>query len=169
MLIIKVAFKKKSDNFSEMIKSMFDKYASVELSLHNKTYKVSVKEGIIVGEASVYDDNWKIYQIIIPNTYVMNKAEKFIKKQVNKKFDYFGATFGKWFGLGFNDENKWYDAELIGKFLQYCLFDEIIDKNVSKMNLRELEEIIIKINENKKNNKIKLRPTSISNKKLIKD
>ena len=157
---VRIIFNTKANNIQERIRLLFGKYVSVSIIINNKKYSITPKYGVQVepyinkslslDEIVCFD---KHYDIIIPNAFVYSKAERFLKRQENKKFDYFGATLGQTLGLGFQSEDKWFDSELITKYLQYCLFDEVMDYNASKISINKLEKIVSDIATTQKDKK----------------
>ena len=141
---VKIIFKSKGTNIQERIRKIFGKYVSVSILIQDKLYTIKPGSKIIV-ESYSPDINDISYDIIIPNTFVYSKAERFLRRQEGKRFDLFGATLGQSIGLGFQDENKWFDSELITKYLQYCLFDEVMEYNASKISINTLEKIVKEI------------------------
>lgn len=140
MLKIRIIFFKEYNTIYDYFRIIFDDYTSVKIVVNNKIYTID-KNGVTYKQFNYLDyvDNLS-YEITIPNSYVYNKAERFIKRQENKKYDYFGSTIGL-LGFGFQDSNKWFDSEIITKFLQYCLFDDVVEYNASKVNCKELKKI----------------------------
>lgn len=142
MRTIRVAFYKESDNLKDKFRKMFGKYSRVEIIVNSKIYSITPKRGVEIVTKTYDKTKWDFIDIEINNTFVINKVQRFLNNQVGKKFDYFGATFGQMLGLGWQDENKWFDAELITKFFQYCLVDEFMELNPSKMNINKLYKIL---------------------------
>lgn len=142
MRTIRVAFYKESDNLKDKFRKMFGKYSRVEIIVNSKIYSITPKRGVEIITKTYDKTKWDFIDIEINNTFVINKVQRFLNNQVGKKFDYFGATFGQLLGLGWQDENKWFDVELITKFFQYCLVDEFMELNPSKMNINKLYKIL---------------------------
>lgn len=147
MRTIRVAFYKKSDDIKDKIRLLFGKYSRVEIIVNSKIYAINHKNGVHI-ISKVYDKNdWDFIDIEVNNTFIINKVQKFLNNQIGKKFDYFGATFGQIFGLGWQDSNKWFDVELIAKFLQFCLVEEFMELNPSKMSINKLYNTLIQVKE----------------------
>ena len=142
MRTVRIAFYKKSDSIREGIRKMFGEYSRVELIVNNKIYSITPQDGVTTIRKTYDKDKWDFVDIQVNNTFIMNKVQRFLDRQVGKDFDYFGATFGQWLGLGWQDENAWYDVELVTKFLQYCLLDEFMELNPSKMSINKLNKVL---------------------------
>jgi hypothetical protein len=153
MLRARILFNKDPKNSLENVRMMFDDYAAVSLLLNNKVYQVTNGEVTVSPYEFLKHKADVSFDILVPNAYVYTKAEKFLQRQIGKPFDTFGATLGQYLGLGFQSGDKWYDAEIVSRFLQYCLFDEIMEYNASKMNLKTLAMICESIVKNQSDRK----------------
>jgi hypothetical protein len=170
MLDIRIIYSKEKKNIYDFTRVLFDGYSNVSLVVKNKVYTIRPGGVLSVSKYNNNDyQNQEQHIIKIQSPYIYNKADRFINRQVDKKFDYFGATFGQVFGLGFQDENKWYDAELIGRFLQLCLFDEFVEINPSKLSIQELYNMTRRLSMKQeielKNNPLRKKPESIKSNK----
>lgn len=147
MRTIRIAFYKESDNIKDKFRKLFSKYSRVEIIVNSKIYSITPTDGVKIVTKTYDKTKWDFIDIEVNNTFIINKVQKFLTNQVGKKFDYFGATFGQFFGLGWQDENKWFDVELITKFLQYCLIEEFMELNPSKMSINKLYKTLTELKE----------------------
>lgn len=142
MRTVRIAFYRGADSFKESLRKYTSGYSRVEIIVNSKIYSITPKDGVSIIRKTYDKDKWEFIDIEVQNTFIMNKVQRFLDKQVGKEFDYFGATLGQWLGLGFQDENKWYDVELITKFLQYCLIEKFMELNPSKMSINKLKKLL---------------------------
>jgi hypothetical protein len=142
MLIATVIYKKNNSLIG-------GKFSSVKIVVNNKLFSIEAG-GVLTQEKYSYtDEKWnecERHNIYVQSPFVYNKGDRFLMRQVGKKYDYFGSTLGQYLGLGFQDENKWFDAELVTKYFQCCLFDEFIELNPSKMSIPKLYELTNRMN-----------------------
>lgn len=158
---VKIIYSKNSKNILSNMRLLFDDFVDVKIQVNNKTYSIKPfgKFEIIKNYKIVKSDI--VHDINIPNAFVYNKADRFLQRQLNKKFDYFGSTLGQYLGLGYQSKHKWFDSEIVTKYLQYCLFDDIMEYNASKMSIKDLFNVtsgIVKVQSERTENVIKHKP-----------
>jgi hypothetical protein len=144
MLIATVIYERNGTSF----RKLFDKFKSVKIVANNKLFSIEPSGVLTVESYQSKDERWndcEKHVISVPSPFIYNKGDRFLMRQEGKGFDYFGATFGQYLGLGFQDGNKWFDAELVTKYFQCCLFDEFVELNCSKMSISKLYDITDKL------------------------
>lgn len=145
MRTVRVMFYKGHDNIKEHILLKLNGYSRIELIVNSKMYCITSEKGVHITRKSYDKELWDHIDIDINNTFVIAKAERFLERQVGKPYDFFGATLGQLLGLGFQEDDKWYDAELVTKFFQFCLIDEFMELNASKTSIKKINTLLADI------------------------